>query len=203
MQSFFSFFFVNVKMQQLSSRLQKSWEKSQPSWSTVLWLRPHGTWGRTFWPPPLMQVSPAVHNSAEHLTTQQLYYWDLSNILLQLQNPRLFFVSLCSADFFFLFYCRSGSTTSPVRCPGSWGRTWLWRMYHRSTSLWPSPSLWWRECVSRRRGCWGISSEPLCITSFTPGPGDSVKLGESQTVPKGLVLSTRVEIFRERTSTFA
>lgn len=51
---FLFFYFVNVKMQQLSSRLQKSWEKSQPSWSTVLWLRPHRTWGRTFWPPPLM-----------------------------------------------------------------------------------------------------------------------------------------------------
>lgn len=118
-------------------------------------------------------------------------------------KPTIIFCLIVFCWFFLSFYCRSGSTTSPVRCPRSWGRTWLWRMYHRSTSLWPSPSLWWRECVSRRRGCWGISSEPLCITSFTPGPGDSVKLGESQTVPKGLVLSTRVENFRERTSTFA
>lgn len=45
---------VFIQMQQLSSRLQKSWKKLQPSWSTVLWLKPNRTWGGTFWPPPLM-----------------------------------------------------------------------------------------------------------------------------------------------------
>lgn len=45
---------VFIQMQQLSSKLQKSWGNLQPVWSTVLWLRLHRTWGGTFWLPTLM-----------------------------------------------------------------------------------------------------------------------------------------------------
>lgn len=46
--------FIQVQVQQLSSRLQKSWKTLQTSWNIVFWLRPHRTWGGTFWSPPLM-----------------------------------------------------------------------------------------------------------------------------------------------------